>query len=77
MMILAPRYIVFKISSFCFIPIEMSRTRFPASTWRLYFFEMASVSSIAFFLSRNRPFFFSIPRTRFSATVRDGASIMC
>ena len=66
----APRYIVFKISSFCFIPTEMSRTRFSASIFRLYFSEIALASSMHRFLSISTPLRGSIPSTRFSVRWR-------
>ena len=73
----APRYSAFRISTRCFIPTGRSFTFARGSTGRLYLSAISRVLRIALAWSITTPFTGSLPKIRFSATVREGTSIKC
>ncbi len=73
----APLTRVFIISTLCFIPTEISFTFSFEGTGNPNASDCSLTNSYAFSIFTDKPFFGSIPKIIFSATVKDGTSMKC
>ena len=73
----APRYNVFKISTRCCAPTEISSTFAVGSTAKPYFSDSSLMSLIAFRISKTPFLVVSLPKMIFSATVKASTSMKC
>ena len=73
----APRYNVFKISTRCCIPTEISPARASGLTSNLYCSDNFLIYRLAFLISNFIPLTGSEPKIMFSVTVKASISIKC